>query len=160
MRDEPAGIGYRLVTVESPHGPVSLARLCYTPCVRRCRCWSPTFPGLRLYGFELVRPSCLLTILIVASRFLCAADRLPTITVNDNRSPAGELRAGVFTISLDLAKGGGIPKARMVKLSGYTRSANGAGRWRIRARWFECRKVPKSTQSCTMHCPWRPRFMA
>ena len=54
---------------------------------------------------SLVRPSCLLTILIVASRFLCAADRLPMITVNDNRSPAGELRRGVFTISLELGEG-------------------------------------------------------
>jgi FtsP/CotA-like multicopper oxidase with cupredoxin domain len=61
---------------------------------------------------SLVRPSsCLLTILIVASRFLCAADRLPTITVNDNRSPAGELRHGVFTISLELGEGQWHPES-------------------------------------------------
>src|SRR5258708_4196982 len=60
---------------------------------------------------SLVRPSCLLTILIVASRFLCAADRLPAITVNDNRSPAGELRHGVFTISLELGEGRWHPES-------------------------------------------------
>jgi manganese oxidase len=60
---------------------------------------------------SLGQPSCLLTILIVASRFLCAADRLPTITVNDNRSPAGELRHGVFTISLELGEGRWHPES-------------------------------------------------
>jgi FtsP/CotA-like multicopper oxidase with cupredoxin domain len=52
-----------------------------------------------------VRPWRLLTIVVVASSFLCAADRLPTIAANDNRSPAGELRDGVFTISLELGEG-------------------------------------------------------
>src|SRR5258707_10012471 len=58
-----------------------------------------------------LRPSCLLTIAILTSGFLCAADRLPTIVDNDNRSPAGELRDGVFTISLELGEGQWHPES-------------------------------------------------
>jgi manganese oxidase len=58
-----------------------------------------------------VRLSCLLTILVVASCLLCAADRLPTIAANDNRSPAGELRDGVLTISLELGEGQWHPES-------------------------------------------------
>jgi FtsP/CotA-like multicopper oxidase with cupredoxin domain len=58
-----------------------------------------------------VRASCLLTILVVASSFLSAADRLPTIAANDNRSPAGELRDGVLTISLELGEGQWHPES-------------------------------------------------
>ena len=78
----------------SPRARESLEPACATlRCARRRRSWSPTFPRLTCSMVSrLVRPSCLLTILLVASRFLCAADRLPRITVNDNRSPAGELR--------------------------------------------------------------------
>lgn len=57
------------------------------------------------------RPSCLLAILVVASSFLCATDRLPTIAANDNRSPAGELRNGVLTISLELGEGQWYPES-------------------------------------------------
>lgn len=60
---------------------------------------------------SLVRPSWLLTVLIVASELLCAADRLPRIAVNDNRSPAGELLDGVFTISLELGEGRWHPES-------------------------------------------------
>jgi FtsP/CotA-like multicopper oxidase with cupredoxin domain len=52
-----------------------------------------------------VRPWRLLTLLVVAWSSLCAADRRPTISANDNRSPAGELRDGVLTISLELGEG-------------------------------------------------------
>jgi manganese oxidase len=58
-----------------------------------------------------VRPSCLLTILVVASSFPCAADRPPAIAANDNRSPAGELRDRVLTISLELGEGQWHPES-------------------------------------------------
>ena len=58
-----------------------------------------------------VRLSFLLTILVGVSCFLRAADRLPTITANDNRSPAGELRDGVLTISLELGEGRWHPES-------------------------------------------------
>lgn len=58
-----------------------------------------------------VRRSCLFTILVVASSLLCAADRLPTIAANDNRSPAGDLRDGVLTISLELGEGQWHPES-------------------------------------------------
>src|SRR5258708_27793974 len=54
---------------------------------------------------SFARPSCLLTIVVLALSFLSAADRLPTIAANDNRSPAGALRNGVLTISLELGEG-------------------------------------------------------
>ena len=60
---------------------------------------------------SLVRPSCLLTILIVASSFLCAVDSLPTIAANDNRSPAGQVRDGVLTIFLELGEGQWHPES-------------------------------------------------
>lgn len=60
---------------------------------------------------RLVRRSYLLTILIVASNFLCGADRLPAIAANDNRSPAGALRDGVCTISLELREGQWHPES-------------------------------------------------
>jgi len=59
-----------------------------------------------------VRPSYLLTILVGVSCFLRAADRLPTIAANDNRSPAGELRDGVLTISLELGEGQWHPESK------------------------------------------------
>jgi hypothetical protein len=52
-----------------------------------------------------VRPSSLLTIVILVSGFVGAADRLHAIAANDNRSPAGELRDGVLTLSLELGEG-------------------------------------------------------
>ena len=58
-----------------------------------------------------MRPSCLLTILVVASSFLCAADRLPTIAANDNRSRAGELRNDVLAIRLELGEGQWHPES-------------------------------------------------
>ncbi len=58
-----------------------------------------------------VRPWRLLTIVVVASSFLCAANHLPAIVANDNRSPAGELRDGVFTISLELGEGQWHPES-------------------------------------------------
>jgi FtsP/CotA-like multicopper oxidase with cupredoxin domain len=58
-----------------------------------------------------MRLSGLRTIVVVASSFLCAADRLPTIAANDNRSPAGELRDGVLTISLELGEGQWHPES-------------------------------------------------
>ena len=58
-----------------------------------------------------VRSSCRLTIAILASVFVCAGDRLPTIVANDNRSPAGELRDGILTISLELGEGQWHPES-------------------------------------------------
>jgi FtsP/CotA-like multicopper oxidase with cupredoxin domain len=58
-----------------------------------------------------VRPSCLLTIVVVASSFLWAADHPPAIAANDNRSPAGELRDGVLSISLELGEGQWHPES-------------------------------------------------
>ena len=58
-----------------------------------------------------VRPSGLLIILVVASSFLCAADRLPTIAANDNRSRAGELRNDVLAIRLELGEGRWHPES-------------------------------------------------
>jgi manganese oxidase len=60
---------------------------------------------------SFARPSCLLTVLVAASSFLCAADRLPRIAANDNRSPAGELLDGVLTISLELGEGQWHPES-------------------------------------------------
>jgi FtsP/CotA-like multicopper oxidase with cupredoxin domain len=60
---------------------------------------------------SFARPSCLLTIVVLASSFLSAADRLPTIAANDNRSPAGELRDGVLTVSLELGEGRWHPES-------------------------------------------------
>src|SRR5260370_34209828 len=60
---------------------------------------------------SFARPSCLLTIVVLASSFLSAADRLPTIAANDNRSPAVELRDGVLTISLELGEGQWHPES-------------------------------------------------
>ena len=60
---------------------------------------------------SFARPSGLLTIVVLASSFLSAADRLPTIAANDNRSPAGELRDGVLTISLELGEGQWHPES-------------------------------------------------
>lgn len=57
------------------------------------------------------RPSYLLAILIVFSCSLRAADRLPAIAANDNRSPAGELRDGVLTISLEIGEGQWHPES-------------------------------------------------
>jgi FtsP/CotA-like multicopper oxidase with cupredoxin domain len=58
-----------------------------------------------------MRRSCLLTILIVTSSVRCGADRLLTIAANDNRSPAGALRNGVLTISLELGEGQWRPES-------------------------------------------------
>jgi FtsP/CotA-like multicopper oxidase with cupredoxin domain len=58
-----------------------------------------------------VRPSCLLAIVVVTTSFLCAADRLPAIAANDNRSSAGELHDGVLTISLELGEGQWHPES-------------------------------------------------
>ena len=58
-----------------------------------------------------VRLSFLFTILIGITCLLRAADRLPAITANDNRSPAGELRDGVLTISLELGEGQWHPES-------------------------------------------------
>jgi FtsP/CotA-like multicopper oxidase with cupredoxin domain len=58
-----------------------------------------------------VRLSCLLTILVVASSVLCAADRLPTIAANDNRSRAGGLHDGVLTMRLELGEGQWHPES-------------------------------------------------
>lgn len=60
---------------------------------------------------SFARPSCLLTVLVAASSFLCAADRLPRIAANDSRSPAGELLDGVLTISLELGEGQWHPES-------------------------------------------------
>jgi manganese oxidase len=60
---------------------------------------------------NVMRRSCLLTILIVASSVRCGADRLPTISANDNRSPAGALRNGILTISLELGEGQWHPES-------------------------------------------------
>lgn len=57
------------------------------------------------------RPSCLLAIVVAGSSFLCASDRPPPIAANDNRSPAGELRNGVLTISLELGEGQWHPES-------------------------------------------------
>jgi len=58
-----------------------------------------------------MRLSGLLIILVVASSFLCAADRLPTIAANDNRSRAGELRNNVLAIRLELGEGQWHPES-------------------------------------------------
>jgi manganese oxidase len=58
-----------------------------------------------------LRPSCLLTVVILASGLVRAAEHLPTIAVNDNRSPAGQLRDGVLTISLELGEGQWHPES-------------------------------------------------
>jgi FtsP/CotA-like multicopper oxidase with cupredoxin domain len=58
-----------------------------------------------------VRSSYLLTLLFLVSCFLGAADRLPTIAANDNRTPAGQLRDGVLTISLELGEGQWHPES-------------------------------------------------
>jgi FtsP/CotA-like multicopper oxidase with cupredoxin domain len=58
-----------------------------------------------------VRPLCLFSILVAVSSLLCAAGRLPTIAANDNRFPAGELRDGVLTISLELGEGQWHPES-------------------------------------------------
>lgn len=60
---------------------------------------------------DAVRPSCLLTILVIATSLRCVADPLPTITANDNRSRAGELRNGVLTIRLELGEGQWKPES-------------------------------------------------
>jgi len=81
-------------------------------CVWRQRSRSAAFPRLmRTMISDAVRPSCLLTILVVASSFLCAADHLPTVAANDNRSAAGELRDGVLTIRLELGEGQWKPES-------------------------------------------------
>jgi FtsP/CotA-like multicopper oxidase with cupredoxin domain len=53
----------------------------------------------------------LLTIVFVGSSFLRAADHLPTIAPNDNRSPAGQLHDGVLTLSLELGEGQWHPES-------------------------------------------------
>lgn len=71
-----------------------------------------TFPilefsqGLRCsVNLNSVRPSYLLAVLLLTSNPLKAADRLPSISANDNRSPAGVFRDGVLTVSLELSEG-------------------------------------------------------
>ena len=49
--------------------------------------------------------------MVLASGFVRAADRLPAIAANNNRSPAGELRDGVLTISLELGEGQWHPES-------------------------------------------------
>ena len=58
-----------------------------------------------------LRLRCMLATVMAASTFLSAADRPPTIAPNDNRSPAGELRDGVLTISLELGVGQWHPES-------------------------------------------------
>src|ERR1700682_1130561 len=57
------------------------------------------------------RLPCVLTIVVAAGSFLCSADRPLTIAANDNRSPAGQLRDGVLTISLELGEGQWHPES-------------------------------------------------
>lgn len=58
-----------------------------------------------------VRPSCWLTLLFLTASSLCAVDGLRPIAANDNRSPAGQFRDGVLTISLELAEGEWHPES-------------------------------------------------
>ena len=60
---------------------------------------------------KTVRVSYLLTTVILASGLVRAADLPPTIAANDNRTPAGELRDGVLTISLELGEGQWHPES-------------------------------------------------
>jgi FtsP/CotA-like multicopper oxidase with cupredoxin domain len=53
----------------------------------------------------------LLVLLVVSSTLLAAADHLPAIAVNDNRSPAGELRNGVLNVRLVLGEGRWRPES-------------------------------------------------
>jgi FtsP/CotA-like multicopper oxidase with cupredoxin domain len=60
---------------------------------------------------RLVRPSLLLAVLVsCAPIFRLAAQNLPEIVCNDNRSPAGELRNGVLTVRLEIGQGNWRPE--------------------------------------------------
>ena len=58
-----------------------------------------------------MRLSGLLTVLVVASSFPCAADSLPIIAANDNRLRAGKLQNDVLAIRLELGEGQWHPES-------------------------------------------------
>lgn len=62
-------------------------------------------------SWKYTRESCLLMMLVAcATTCLFAQGSLSTIAVNDNRSPAGELRNGVLTIHLEIGEGNWRPE--------------------------------------------------
>jgi FtsP/CotA-like multicopper oxidase with cupredoxin domain len=62
------------------------------------------------------RGSCLLIVLVAcAGPIRLAAQSLPAIAVNDNLSPAGELRSGVLTIHLEIGQGNWHPESDMAE---------------------------------------------
>lgn len=86
--------------------------LCYTPADSGNTPDSQNFPRLmRIMISNYLRPACLLTMLLVGTPFLSAADHPATIAANDNRSPAGEVRNGVLTIHLEIGEGQWHPES-------------------------------------------------
>jgi manganese oxidase len=53
----------------------------------------------------------LLSVALACPHLLLAADNVPAVVINDNRSPAGELRNGVLTIKLEIASGQWHPES-------------------------------------------------
>ena len=59
---------------------------------------------------NFVRRALLLAVIAVLAVSTLAAQELPLIAVNDNRTPAGNLRNGVLTLQLELRKGDWHPE--------------------------------------------------